>query len=145
MWIKLKQSEPKWLQVNPSEPKGIQVKQNEPNQVNPSEPMWNPMNQSEPKWTQVNQSKLKWTQVNRSVSMWIQVNQSGPKCPSCSARFHCASPCSVTVCSECHYSWTNEYPNIFVGANYSQMNVRIYSVVKNVHEWISEYIRPYII
>ena len=34
-----------------------------------------------------------------------------------------------TVCSECNFSLTNEYPNIFIAANYSQMNVRIYSVV----------------
>ena len=33
------------------------------------------------------------------------------------------------MCRECHFSLTNEYPNIFVAANYSQMNVRIYSVV----------------
>ena len=41
---------------------------------------------------------------------------------------------SVTVCSECHFALTNEYPNIFVIANYSQMNVRIYSVVIIFHE-----------
>ena len=33
------------------------------------------------------------------------------------------------MCSECHFSLTNEYPNIFVTANYSRMNVRIYSAV----------------
>ena len=33
------------------------------------------------------------------------------------------------VCSKCFFSLTNEYPNIFVAANYSQMNVLIYSVV----------------
>ena len=36
---------------------------------------------------------------------------------------------SRSVCSECHLSLTNEYPNIFVTANYSQMNVQINSVV----------------
>ena len=34
---------------------------------------------------------------------------------------------------------------IFVSANCSQMNVRIYLVVNIFHEWISEYIRPFII
>ena len=33
------------------------------------------------------------------------------------------------VCSECHFSLTNEYPKIFVIANYSQMKVWIYSFV----------------
>ena len=33
------------------------------------------------------------------------------------------------MCSKCHFSLTNEYPNIFVAANYSRMNVQIYSVV----------------
>ena len=33
------------------------------------------------------------------------------------------------VCSEYHFSLTNEYPNIFVTANYLQMNVWKYSVV----------------
>ena len=33
------------------------------------------------------------------------------------------------MCSKCHFSLTNEYPNIFVTANYSQMNVRIHSAV----------------
>ena len=32
------------------------------------------------------------------------------------------------VCSKCNFSLTNEYPNIFVTAIYSRMNVRIYSV-----------------
>ena len=32
------------------------------------------------------------------------------------------------MCSECHFSLTNEYPNLFVTAKYSRMNVRIYSV-----------------
>ena len=35
----------------------------------------------------------------------------------------------ISVCSECHFSLMNEYPNIFITANYLQMNVRIYSVV----------------
>ena len=33
------------------------------------------------------------------------------------------------VYSKCNFSLTNEYPNIFVTANYSQMNIPIYSVV----------------
>ena len=33
------------------------------------------------------------------------------------------------MCSECHFSLTNEYPNLFVTANYSKKNVQIYSVV----------------
>ena len=40
------------------------------------------------------------------------------------------------MCSECNFSLTNEYPNIFVSANYSRMNVRIYLVVKN---FVNEY------
>ena len=34
------------------------------------------------------------------------------------------------VCSECFFFLTNEYPNTFVSANYSQMNVRINLVVQ---------------
>ena len=42
------------------------------------------------------------------------------------------------MCSECNFSLTNEDPNIFVIANYSQMNVRIYLVVKieYIYIWI---------
>ena len=36
---------------------------------------------------------------------------------------------TVWVCSECNFSLTNEYPNIFVAANYSWRNFRIYSFV----------------
>ena len=36
---------------------------------------------------------------------------------------------SGPVCSECHFSLTNEYPNILFTTNCSWMNVRIYSVV----------------
>ena len=41
---------------------------------------------------------------------------------------------SKAASSICHFSLTNEYPNIFVSANYSQMNVPIYWVVNIFHE-----------
>ena len=37
---------------------------------------------------------------------------------------------SKLLCSECNFSLTNEYPNIFATANLSPTNVWIYSVVK---------------
>ena len=35
-----------------------------------------------------------------------------------------------------------EYPNIFISENYLRMNVRKYSVVNILQEWIYKYIRP---
>ena len=46
------------------------------------------------------------------------------------------------MCSKCCFSWTNEYPNVFVSAKCSQMNVQINLFDYIFYEWRFEYICP---